>query len=128
MKASRNVPPSRRSKKLTADLLAMSDVAHEAARRAMAGLASCDADALDGILTRDEPVNQAYVDVDLRCFTLLAPHYPLAADLGATLAAVKITGDLERVGDLAANIAEDVIRMVSARHVRHGAAALPGQE
>src|SRR5262249_10100145 len=41
-----------------------------------------------------------------RCFTLLALYQPMAADLRTIVAAVKINTDLERVGDLAVNIAE----------------------
>jgi phosphate transport system protein len=44
--------------------------------------------------------------VDERCFRLLALHQPMATDLRAIVAAVKINTDLERVGDLAVNIAE----------------------
>ena len=58
------------------------------------------------MLVGDEPVNQLHIEIDTRCFRLLALHQPMAADLRAILAAVKINTDLERVGDLAVNIAE----------------------
>src|SRR5205085_3591412 len=45
-------------------------------------------------------------EVDGRCFTLLALYQPMAADLRTIVAAFKINTDLERVGDLAVNIAE----------------------
>src|SRR5207249_3977929 len=45
-------------------------------------------------------------EVDNRCCTLLARYQPMAVDLRAIVAAVKINTDLERVGDLAINIAE----------------------
>jgi phosphate transport system protein len=70
------------------------------------GLAARDQPALDRVCAGDEPLNQANIDIDNRCFTLLALHQPLAADLRAILAAVKINSDLERVGDLAVNIGE----------------------
>ncbi len=54
----------------------------------------------------DEPINDLHIEVDDRCFKLLALHQPMAADLRAIVAAVKINTDLERVGDLAVNIAE----------------------
>ena len=47
-----------------------------------------------------------HIEIDNRCFTLLALHQPMATDLRAIVAAVKINTDLERVGDLAVNIAE----------------------
>jgi phosphate transport system protein len=58
------------------------------------------------VLGGDEPVNDLHIEIDDRCFKLLALHQPMAADLRAIVAAVKINTDLERVGDLAVNIAE----------------------
>jgi phosphate transport system protein len=87
-------------------LLAMGGLAEDAVRRAIEGLAARDRPALDRVCGGDEPLNQANIDIDNRCFTLLALHQPLAADLRAILAAVKINSDLERVGDLAVNIGE----------------------
>lgn len=52
------------------------------------------------------------VQVDDRCFKLLALHQPMAVDLRFIVAAVRINGDLERVGDLAVNIAEAAHRYV----------------
>src|SRR5436190_1589992 len=61
---------------------------------------------LDAVLTGDEPINDLHMEVDDRCFKLLALHQPMAADLRVIVAAVKINTDLERVGDLAVNIGE----------------------
>ena len=66
------------------------------------------------MLSGDEPVNQLHIEVDNRCFRLLALHQPMATDLRAIVAAVKINTDLERVGDLAVNIAE-----ASKRYIGH---------
>ena len=55
-------------------------------------------------------INQLHIEIDDRCFKLLALHQPMAVDLRAIVAAVKINTDLERVGDLAVNIAEAVRR------------------
>jgi len=69
-----------------------------------------DPAAIDKVLSGDEPVNQLHIEVDNRCFRLLALHQPMATDLRAIVAAVKINTDLERVGDLAVNIAEAATR------------------
>jgi len=61
---------------------------------------------------RDGPLNALHIEVDNRCFTLLALYQPMAVDLRAIVAAVKINTDLERVGDLAINIAEAAQRYV----------------
>ena len=87
-------------------LLAMGGLAEERVRLAVRGVAERSPADLHLVLTGDEPVNDLHIEVDARCFKLLALHQPMAADLRAIVAAVKINTDLERVGDLAVNIAE----------------------
>jgi phosphate transport system protein len=87
-------------------LLEMGGIAEERVRAAVHGLVARDGSTFDKILIGDEPINQLHVEVDNRCFRLLALHQPMATDLRAIVAAVKINTDLERVGDLAVNIAE----------------------
>ena len=87
-------------------LLEMGGLAEERVRAAVQGLVLRDGSLFDKILIGDEPLNQLHVEVDDRCFRLLALHQPMATDLRAIVAAVKINTDLERVGDLAVNIAE----------------------
>ncbi|MGE3273832.1 MAG: phosphate signaling complex protein PhoU [Vicinamibacterales bacterium] len=87
-------------------LLAMGGLAEERVREAVRGLAERDAGQLDAVVVGDEPVNDLHMEVDDRCFKLLALHQPMAADLRVIVAAVKINTDLERVGDLAVNVAE----------------------
>ena len=87
-------------------LLEMGGLAEERVRAAVDGLTSRDMALIDRVLKSDEPINELHIEIDNRCFTLLALHQPMAADLRAIVAAVKINTDLERVGDLAVNIAE----------------------
>ena len=87
-------------------LLAMGGLAEERVRESVRALMDRDAELLDAVLAGDEPINELHIDVDDRCFKLLALHQPMAADLRIIVAAVKINTDLERVGDLAVNIAE----------------------
>ena len=87
-------------------LLAMGGFAEERVREAVLGLSAREATRVDRVLTGDEPINDLHIEIDDRCFKLLALHQPMAADLRAIVAAVKINTDLERVGDLAVNIAE----------------------
>ena len=87
-------------------LLEMGGMAEEEVRLAVKALVDGDQELVDRVLSGDEPVNALHIEIDSRCFTLLALHQPMAADLRAIVAAVKINTDLERVGDLAVNIAE----------------------
>ena len=91
---------------LQARLLEMGGLAEERVRAAVQGLMSRDVALIDKVLYGDEPINELHIEVDQRCFRLLALYQPMATDLRAIVAAVKINTDLERVGDLAVNIAE----------------------
>lgn len=95
-------------------LLAMGGLAEERVRESVRAIKDRDAAAIEAVLTGDEPINDLHMEVDDRCFKLLALHQPMAADLRVIVAAVKINTDLERVGDLAVNIAE-----AGKRYVQH---------
>ena len=99
---------------LQGKLLEMGGLAEERVRVVVQALVSRDAAAVEKVLKGDEPINQLHIEVDNRCFRLLALHQPMATDLRAIVAAVKINTDLERVGDLAVNIAE-----AAKRYIRH---------
>jgi phosphate transport system protein len=91
----------------------MGGAAEEQVRVAIRGLVDRDSDAIDKALTGDGSINALHIEIDNRCFTLLALYQPMAADLRTIVAAVKIDTDLERVGDLAVNIGEAARRCVA---------------
>lgn len=87
-------------------LLVMGGFAEERVRMAVGGLVERDTDAIRRVIEGDKPINALHLEIDERAFTLLALHQPMASDLRAIVSAIKINTDLERVGDLAVNIAE----------------------
>jgi phosphate transport system protein len=87
-------------------LLAMGGLVEERVRLAVAALVDRDLDVIREVRDGDRPVNDLHLEIDGRAFTLLALHQPMASDLRAIVAAIKINTDLERVGDLAVNIAQ----------------------
>ena len=91
---------------LKSRLLEMGGLAEQRVRRAVQGLAEREHELIESVLTGDEPINALQLEIDDRCLKLLALHQPMATDLRAVMEAVKINNDLERVGDLAVNIAE----------------------
>jgi phosphate transport system protein len=95
-------------------LLVMGGLAEERVRMAIAGVVRRDAETIERVIGGDEPVNRLHLEIDERAFRLLALHQPMARDLRAIVAAIKINTDLERVGDLAVNIAE-----AANRYLRH---------
>jgi phosphate transport system protein len=94
-------------------LLEMGGLVEERARLAVQGLVDRDRSVVEGVITGDAAVNRLHLEIDNRCFTLLALYQPMAADLRTVVAAVKINTDLERVGDLAVNIGEAAMRYAS---------------
>jgi phosphate transport system protein len=95
-------------------LLEMGDLAASRIDRAMAGLIARDSLILGEVIQGDESVNDYQIEIDDRCFKLLALRQPMATDLRLIMATTRITADLERVGDLAVNIAE-----AAARYIQH---------
>lgn len=87
-------------------LLEMGGLAEARVARAVQALVERRADQLDEVVAGDGPVNAFHIEIDGRAFRLLALHQPMAVDLRTIMAAIKINSDLERVGDLAVNIAE----------------------
>src|SRR5712691_2948833 len=98
---------------LKARLLEMGGMAEEEVQLSIKALVDGDQALVDRVLSGDEPLNRLHIEIDSRCFTLLALYQPMAADLRAIVAAVKINTDLERVGDLAVNIAEAARRYLT---------------
>ena len=99
-------------------LLLMGGLAEERVHTVMRALVEGDPDLIADVIAGDGAINVMQLEIDDRCFKLLALHQPMAVDLRSIVAAVKINGDLERVGDLAVNIAEAAERYVSHRPVK----------
>jgi phosphate transport system protein len=103
---------------LKARILAMGGLAEERVQAAVNGLVSRDSGQLDVVLGGDDEVNKLHVEIDGLAFKMLALHQPMASDLRVIIAALKINADLERVGDLAVNIAEASHRYLALPQVK----------
>lgn len=94
-------------------ILAMGGLAEDRLASAVEALVSADARRLEAIVKGDEPINQLHVEIDGLVFRMLALYQPMASDLRVIIAALKINADLERVGDMAVNIAEAALRYLA---------------
>jgi phosphate transport system protein len=94
-------------------LLTMGGLAEQQVRLSIRGLIERDAALMADVIEGDGAINRFHLEIDDRCFKLLALHQPMAGDLRTIVAAVKINSDLERVGDLAVNIAEAAQRYIT---------------
>ena len=64
------------------------------------------ADVARQVMEADDTIDRVELEVDEECLRLLALHHPVAGDLRFITAVMKINNDLERIGDLAAHVAE----------------------
>ena len=87
-------------------LLHMGSLAEEMIHLAVTGLVDRDPDIFKKVYDREGEVNKLHIEVDDRCFKLLALFQPAATDLRTIMGASKINSDLERIGDQAVNISQ----------------------
>ncbi len=67
------------------------------------------------VIESDKQIDQNEIEVEEECLKILALHQPVAIDLRYVIAILKINNDLERIGDLAVNIAEQSIAIHEAK-------------
>jgi phosphate transport system protein len=72
---------------------------------ALTAMADRDDDLARDVVQGDDEINERYLDLERDCIDLLALQQPVASDLRLVAASFKIITDLERVGDLATNLA-----------------------
>jgi phosphate transport system protein len=99
--------------KLTREILAMGALVEDATARAMEALLERDAELARRVIEGDRGIDLKEIEVEEECLKLLALHQPVAADLRFIVAVLKVNNDLERMGDLAQNIAERALMLAS---------------
>jgi len=92
--------------KLKAMLSSLSTHVEESVQKAVGSILDRDVAPAEAVIAHDPDIDQMEVDVEEECLKILALHQPVAADLRFIVAALKLNNDLERIGDLAVNIAE----------------------
>ncbi len=99
-------------------LIEMSRLVGSAVSKATTALLDADLGAAEAVITGDQEVNALYKGIDESSVQLLARQQPVATDLRAILTALRMSNDLERVGDYAVHIAKVAKR-------RHPASVVP---
>jgi phosphate transport system protein len=92
--------------RLGKDLLTLSALVEESVAKAVLALENRDEKLAHEIISKDYLVDLKEVEVEEECLRVLALHQPVASDLRLIIAALKINNDLERIADLAVNMAE----------------------
>lgn len=98
-------------KKLREDILYMGGLVEDQIQKAVNSLVNRDSPLAEVIIERDHEVNRLDVDIDDLCIRLLALHQPAGRDLRFITTGLKITTDLERIGDMAVNICERALEL-----------------
>lgn len=98
-------------KLLKEDILKMGGLVEETIARSMKGLVERDSKIAEEVIRKDPEVNQLEMAIDERCLQLLALRQPAASDLRFITIGLRASKDLERMGDLAVNIAEQSIEL-----------------
>lgn len=93
-------------KRLENRLLLLTAVVEESFRNAIRSVENRDLDLAASVADNDQRTNSMEVEIEDDCRNLLALHKPVAHDLRFIVTALKMTNDLERIGDFAARIAE----------------------
>ena len=98
--------------RLTNKLLEMSSLVESAIYHSVTAVVQKDEALARDVIHNETRINQMEMEIDELAISLLALQHPVAADLRLTTAALKINTDLERMGDLAVNVAERAISLI----------------
>ncbi|RDI72399.1 phosphate signaling complex protein PhoU [Halopelagius longus] len=88
------------------DVLYLSEIVAERLRTGLTALEQKDTELAQEVIEGDDEVNRLYLELEQDCIDLIALQQPVASDLRFIAASFKIITDLERIGDLAVNLAD----------------------
>ncbi|WP_248962543.1 phosphate signaling complex protein PhoU [Sphaerisporangium perillae] len=99
-------------------LVEMTSLVRSAISRATTALLDADLQLAESVISQDAEVNRLFQEIETSIFELMATQQPVAVDLRIAITALRMGGDLERMGDLAEHVAK-IARM------RHPDSAIP---
>lgn len=94
-------------------ILHLGTVVEESLQKAVKALRRRDDALARSVIDTDPDIDEMEVRVEEECLKVLALHQPVAIDLRFIVAVLKINSDLERIGDLAVNVAERAVFLAS---------------
>ena len=93
------------------NLIYLGALTENAIRLAMKSLTDRDTQMANKVIANDYEIDKMDKEIEEKCIKMLALRQPTAIDLRFITTAIKITGHLERIGDMAVNIAEKVVQL-----------------
>ena len=97
---------------LTAEVARMGGLAEAEVGDALIAVVRRDVALAESVVGRDEQLDEMEAEIEKRVIRMIALRQPLANDLRRTVSAMKIAGNLERIGDMAKNIAKRTLVIV----------------
>jgi phosphate transport system protein len=97
--------------KLHDQILLMGAKVEEMIANSMRALTERDSELARRMIEYDHQINRLEVEIDELCLRILAKRQPVASDLRLITTALKLTTDLERIGDACVNICERVVEL-----------------
>jgi len=92
-------------------MLEMGGKVEQQLQAALDAVTAVDSGAAEEVIGRDDDINQMEMAIDEECATIIARRQPTASDLRLVIAIIKVNTDLERIGDEAAKVARQAVRM-----------------
>jgi phosphate transport system protein len=102
----------RETERLKRKILALGALVEDNLRAAFQAIEQRDPAKARRVIATDALIDQNEVDIEEECLKMLALYQPVAGDLRFIAAVIKINSELERIGDLASNIAERALQLV----------------
>jgi len=99
-------------KELHKDILKMAVMAQEAIYKSVEALTNRERTMAQEVIDADDKVDTLELAIDEKCIDLIARHQPMAGDLRFITTAMKVNSELERIADLAVDIAQRVLVLV----------------
>lgn len=98
-------------KEIQTDLLKMGALVEDALAKAIEALKTQDKQIAQQVIEQDDVIDTLELDIDEKCLDLIARHQPMAKDLRFLATGIKVNAELERIADLAVDVAQRVLEL-----------------
>ena len=109
---------NKKLEELHLDLIKMGSLVEESIEKTLLALQKQDTELAGRIFRDDDLIDELEQKIEKKCLTIIASQQPLAKDLRAIGAALKMITDMERIADHSADIAEITIRMAEEQYIK----------
>jgi len=99
-------------------LLEMSRKSENAIKEAMNALINQDIEKANEIIKSDDMIDELEHEINTKAIVLIAKESPVATDLRRIIVALKVSSEIERIGDLAVNIAKSTLHIGREKHIK----------